>query len=42
MVVDTSVVLAVFFVEEHAEWAANQLAIHAGSLRMSTVNLAEA
>lgn len=42
MVVDTSVVLAVFFDEAHAAWAARQMAEHAGALRMSTVNLAEA
>lgn len=42
MVVDTSIVLAVFFDEEGGSWAAGQLAEHAASLRMSTVNLAEA
>ena len=41
MVVDTSVVLAIFFDEPHAEWAAEQLA-SAANLQMSTVNLAEA
>jgi ribonuclease VapC len=42
MVVDTSVVLAVFFAEVEGAWAAGQLAEHAPALRMSTVNLAEA
>ena len=42
MVVDTSVVLAVFFGEVEGAWAAGQLAEHAPALRMSTVNLAEA
>lgn len=40
MVVDTSVVLAIFFDEPHAEWAAAQLS-SAANLQMSTVNLAE-
>ena len=33
--------LAVFFDETHGAWAAEQLNLHAGFLRMSTVNLAE-
>lgn len=41
MVVDTSVVLAIFFEERHGAWAAKQLSDHAPLLRMSTVNLAE-
>jgi ribonuclease VapC len=41
MVVDTSVLLAVFFGEVHGEWAVSQLQAHASELRMSTVNLAE-
>ena len=41
MVVDTSVLLAIFFAEPHAEWASSQLQAHASELRMSTVNLAE-
>ncbi len=41
MVVDTSVVLAVLFEEEHAAWAAEQLQRHRGELCMSTVNLTE-
>lgn len=41
MVVDTSVLLAVFFAEPDGEWAAKQLADHAPELRMSTVNLTE-
>jgi ribonuclease VapC len=42
MVVDTSVILAVFFKEKHAEWAIEQMNQHARELRMSTVNLTEA
>ena len=41
MVVDTSVLLAVFFAEPHGPWAAARLGEYAGALRMSTVNLAE-
>ena len=41
MVVDTSVLLAVFFAEPHGDWAAARLAEHASELRMSTVNLTE-
>lgn len=41
MVVDTSILLAVFFAEPGAEWAAAMLTAHATELRMSTVNLAE-
>jgi ribonuclease VapC len=41
MVVDSSVILAIFFAEPHASWAAQQLNDHPGSLCMSTVNLAE-
>lgn len=41
MVVDTSLLIALFFAERHATWAAEQLAQSAGELRMSTVNLAE-
>ena len=40
IVVDTSVILAIFFDEAHAEWAAAQLGA-AAHLQMSTVNLAE-
>lgn len=42
MVVDTSAILAIFFEEPHAAWAARQLSEHAGALSMSTVNLTEA
>ncbi|HEY3131058.1 MAG TPA: type II toxin-antitoxin system VapC family toxin [Acidobacteriota bacterium] len=42
MVVDTSIVLAVFFNEKHGRWAAEMLTKHSRELRMSTVNLAEA
>lgn len=41
MVVDTSILLAVFFAEPEGPWAARQLAEHASELRMSTVNLTE-
>ena len=41
MVVDTSIILAIFFNERHAVWATEVLERNAGSLRMSTVNLAE-
>jgi ribonuclease VapC len=41
MVVDTSVLLAIFFAEAEGEWAAARLAEHAPELRMSTVNLTE-
>lgn len=41
MVIDTSVLLAIFFKEQYADWAANQLQIHSIELRMSTVNLTE-
>jgi len=42
VVVDTSILLAVFFNEEHGPWAADQLREHNRLLRMSTVNYAEA
>jgi uncharacterized protein with PIN domain len=41
MVVDTSVLLAIFFAEPFGEWAAARLGEHAGHLCMSTVNLTE-
>lgn len=41
MVVDTSVVLAVFFAQPRGNWAAEQMTQHASELRMSTVNLTE-
>ena len=41
MVVDTSVLLAIFFDEPHGKWAAERLTEHAPELRMSTVNLTE-
>ncbi len=41
MVVDTSVLLAILFEEEHGAWAAGKLSEHAAELRMSTVNLTE-
>jgi ribonuclease VapC len=42
MVVDTSIILAIYFEEKHGAWATEQLHRHAGQLRMSTVNLTEA
>ena len=41
-VVGTSIILAIYFSEPHAQWATEQLNRHLGQLRMSTVNLAEA
>lgn len=41
MVVDTSVILAIFFNEKYSDWAVKQMNIHARELRMSTVNLTE-
>jgi uncharacterized protein with PIN domain len=41
MVIDTSVILAVFFKEPYCEWAIEKMNIHARELRMSTVNLTE-
>ena len=42
MVVDTSALIAVLFEETHARWVAARLTEHVGSVKMSTVNLAEA
>ena len=42
MVVDTSILLAVFFNERHGPWAADRLREYSQRLRMSTVNYAEA
>lgn len=41
MVIDTSIILAVFFNEKLGEWATEQMNAHANELRMSTVNLTE-
>lgn len=41
MIIDTSALLAVFFDEPRGAWVAECMDRHAGSLRMSTVNLAE-
>lgn len=41
MVVDTSVLLAVFFDQPDAAWAVERLEEYSGELCMSTVNLAE-
>ncbi len=42
MVVDTSILLAVFFNEESGPWATDRLQENRPRLRMSTVNYAEA
>lgn len=42
MVVDTSVILAIVFQEEHAPWSITQLERYRDTLCMSTVNLTEA
>jgi uncharacterized protein with PIN domain len=41
MVIDTSILLAIFFNEAYSQWAANQLNTHTDKLCMSTVNLTE-
>lgn len=41
MVIDTSVILSIFFKESHYLWATEQMNLHAKELRMSTVNLTE-
>ncbi|MCS6951726.1 MAG: type II toxin-antitoxin system VapC family toxin [Bryobacterales bacterium] len=41
MVVDTSILVAVFFNEEFGPWAADRLQENARALRMSAVNYAE-
>jgi ribonuclease VapC len=41
LVVDTSILLAIFFGESHAAWAVEQLEHNRGALSMSTVNLTE-
>lgn len=41
MVIDTSIILAIYFNEKHASWAEQQLMEYETTLRMSTVNLAE-
>lgn len=41
MVVDTSVILAIFFKEKNYDWALEQMNNHSDELRMSTVNLTE-
>jgi ribonuclease VapC len=41
MVVDTSILLAVFFNEDHGPWASDQLSQNRHRLLMSTVNYAE-
>ena len=42
MVVDTSILLAIFFNEKFGPWATDQLQQNRRDLRMSTVNYAEA
>lgn len=41
MVIDATVLLAIFFKENHDSWARGQLKQHRAFLQMSTVNLAE-
>jgi ribonuclease VapC len=41
VVLDTSALLAVFFAERHGPWVLERMAEHDGTLKMSTVNLAE-
>ena len=41
MIVDTSVLLSVFFAEQHGAWASSKLNEYGAELKMSTVNLAE-
>ncbi|MCU0225947.1 MAG: type II toxin-antitoxin system VapC family toxin [Acidobacteria bacterium] len=41
MVVDTSILIAILFNEEHGPWALDQLQAQRGALCMSTLNLAE-
>jgi ribonuclease VapC len=41
VVVDTSILIAVLFNEDHGPWALDQLQSQRGALCMSTVNLAE-
>jgi len=41
VVIDTSILMAVLFNEPRGPWALDHLQQHQGSLRMSTVNLAE-
>lgn len=41
MVVDTSILLAIFFNEKHGPWATDQLQQNRLDLQMSTVNYAE-
>jgi len=41
MVVDTSIILAIFFKKKQCQWAIDHMNKHARELRMSTVNLTE-
>lgn len=41
MVIDSSIILAIFFKEQNYEWAIQQMNSHSNELRMSTVNLTE-
>jgi ribonuclease VapC len=41
MVIDTSILLAIFFNEKKSSWAEEQMEKNVTALRMSTVNLAE-
>ena len=41
MIIDTSILLAIYFKEAHCDWAIAQLEQHRNELYMSTVNLSE-
>jgi ribonuclease VapC len=41
MIIDSSIILAIYFKEKQAEWAAEQLNFYSDNLKMSTVNLTE-
>lgn len=41
MVIDTSILLAIFFKEKHSDWAMAEMQKNLSALRMSTVNLTE-
>lgn len=41
MVVDTSILLAIYFNEKYSQWAADHLNEYCAELKMSTINLAE-
>jgi ribonuclease VapC len=41
MIIDSSIILAIYFQETHGDWAAEQLDLFHDNLKMSTVNLTE-